>query len=330
MCSTISGLPGEEEQSEPPARKNRLSFSPRIGFNASAKFDGVGGGGSGRATPNGDAYNYDNGYVLTDISGNQGSQTWYWGYDDSAAQVSGNNILLSRSTVTAGAATLSDDADPMLGGELAYGVELGTKGKLRYGFETAAGFQQINVQSSGNFLVTLATQTDSYAFMAGATPPTATPSMPYQGTYQGPGFLIGDTPSSTSSAVTTGVPLSSENELTSDLWTFRVGPYLEFPLSDHVALGLCGGIEGGLLNATISWDESGGSYRSVGEVDDTTVLVGFYVGGMVSWQFADRWTLSGGVQYHNLGTYEHSYRGRSVELNLNNAIYVTAGVSWRF
>src|SRR5256885_10986486 len=43
---------------------------------------------------------FRSGYVLTDVSGNLGGQTWYWGYDDSASQISGNTILLNRSTVS--------------------------------------------------------------------------------------------------------------------------------------------------------------------------------------------------------------------------------------
>src|SRR6187551_3113341 len=73
--------------------ENRFSFSGRFGFNMSAKFKGVAltpsGVGGTRTTPDGTAYNYDNGYVLTDISGNAGDQTWNWGYDDSSKQISG-------------------------------------------------------------------------------------------------------------------------------------------------------------------------------------------------------------------------------------------------
>lgn len=323
-------IPGFALAADEPARTSRLSFNPRVGFNVSAEFEGVGSGSSRRTTPNGDPYNYDNGYVLTDISGNQGGQTWYWGYDNSAAQVSGNNILLSRSTVSTGAGPVAENADPSVGGELVYGLELGTKGRLRYGFEAAAGYQHIRVQSARTLLVSLATETDAYPFMAGTTPPTATSSMPYQGTRQGPGFLIGDTATGTTSAVTPGVPLSSENELISHLWSLRFGPCFEIPVGNRLTLGLSGGIEGGMLHSTISWTESAGSYRSAGEVTDSAVLVGFYAAGSVSWQFADRWSLSGGVQYHNLGTYEHAYQGRTVKLDLNNAIYVTAGLIWRF
>src|SRR6266699_1485286 len=72
---------------------NRLSLSARFGFNISGKFKGIGNGlftvpaPNPRRTLDGDAYNYDDGYVLTDSSGNFGGETRYWGYDDSASQI---------------------------------------------------------------------------------------------------------------------------------------------------------------------------------------------------------------------------------------------------
>ncbi len=60
------------------------------------------------------------------------------------------------------------------------------------------------------------------------------------------------------------------------------------------------------------------------------MLVGFYATGSIAWQFTERWSLAAGIQYHNLGTYEHSDNGRTVTLDLNNALSVTAGLAWRF
>src|SRR5436190_316861 len=84
---------------------NRLSASVRFGLNISAKFRGNVGTvppGAPRTTPDGNPYNYDDGYVLPDVSGGAGGQTWNWGYDNSASQISGggafpaNTILMSR------------------------------------------------------------------------------------------------------------------------------------------------------------------------------------------------------------------------------------------
>src|SRR5690242_12453854 len=96
---------------------NRLTFSARIGFNISARFNGVAGAAPLRAaprlTPNGDPYNYDNGYVLTDVSGNFGGETWYWGYDSTAAQVSGNSISFNRSASSAAGNSGWLDSEPV-------------------------------------------------------------------------------------------------------------------------------------------------------------------------------------------------------------------------
>src|ERR1043165_6238819 len=115
---------------------NRLSLSARFAFNVSARFKGLNmfpSPVSTRKTPQGDGYNYDNGYVLTDGSGNFGGQTWYWGYDDSTRQISGNNILMSRSAVAGGASSVTIEDDPAYGAELAYNRLLGMKGSLRFG-----------------------------------------------------------------------------------------------------------------------------------------------------------------------------------------------------
>ena len=59
--------------SEPQNRlTNRLSLSGRVGFNISVRFGGMVSLPAPqlhRTTPRGNSYNYDNGYVLTDVSG---------------------------------------------------------------------------------------------------------------------------------------------------------------------------------------------------------------------------------------------------------------------
>src|SRR5690348_12485896 len=81
---------------------NRISFSGRFGLGISARFKSVKVPllQSQRTTPDGSSYNYNDGYVLADVSQNAGGKTWNWGYDNSSSQVSGNNVLLSRDTAT--------------------------------------------------------------------------------------------------------------------------------------------------------------------------------------------------------------------------------------
>lgn len=309
---------------------SRLSLSPRIGFNISARFEGVGAGGGSRVTPDGDGYNYDDGYVLTDISGNAGGQTWYWGYDDSTAQISGNTILLSRSTTSGDIPSPSQNADPAAGAELVYRLQLGSHGRLHHGLEAGAAYQNVHVTAAGSSTVTLTTVTDAYPFSPGSTPPGATPSMPYQGTYQGPGFLIGDIPSSSSTVTIPDVAFSTENELSSGLWGFRIGPFLDYALTRRVSVALSAGVAAGLLDASVTWSDAAGTRSYSGSGSDLGILMGFYGGATASWQFARRWALSAGFQYQNLGTYEHDFGGRTLQLELNNAFFASIGVGWSF
>jgi formylglycine-generating enzyme required for sulfatase activity len=56
--------------------------------------------GATRYTPDGDAYNYDDGYVLVDSSGNAGGYTRYWGYDNSSQIVNGLLVLHRQLNLT--------------------------------------------------------------------------------------------------------------------------------------------------------------------------------------------------------------------------------------
>src|SRR6516162_1429165 len=102
---------------------NSFSASARLGFNMSAHFKGLATLPSPvipRVTPHGDHYNYDDGYVLNDVSGSANGQSWYWGYDNSASQISGNTVLLSRTTVTGSSPSTSSDSDVSPGFEVVY------------------------------------------------------------------------------------------------------------------------------------------------------------------------------------------------------------------
>src|SRR5688572_23708504 len=148
--------------SPPDILTNRLSLSARFGFNISGKFKGIGDGlfttppVNPRRTPpqpgrpNGDAYNYEDGYVLTDISGNLGGETTYWGYD-SASQISGNTILMSRSIGGTAVSGKERSTDPTLSGELVYNRHLGESGRKRYGFEMAINYQSISFSDHSTY-----------------------------------------------------------------------------------------------------------------------------------------------------------------------------------
>lgn len=315
---------------------NRLSFSGRFGFNISARFKNITVApitepNSPRSTPsqpgrpNGDPYNYDDGYVLTDVSGNYGGETWYWGYDNSGSQISGNTILLSRTTTTAGGASESFDDNPSLGGELTYNRLLGVKDDARFGVEMAVNYLNLSLRANNTF-ASATRVTDAYPFTPGTTPPD-TATGPYQGSFEGPGFVIGDTPVSSSTVVVTG---TDRRQLDANLWGIRLGPYLEVPLGEPMNLSISGGLAVGLMDASASWAQTTGSSTLSGSGSDFGVLWGGYVSATVTWYLSDNWSLAGGAQYQTLGEYQHSFGGRTAVVDLSKSWFVTLGLSYNF
>jgi len=320
--------------------ENRFSFSGRFGFNISAKFHGVAltpsGSGGTRTTPNGDPYNYDNGYVLTDTSGNAGDQTWYWGYDDSSKQISGNTILMSKTTGGGSSRATSDDADPAFGGEVVYSRHLGEVGRFKYGFELAGNYMNVSINDNRRVPVAVTRTTDAYPFTDSTLPPIATPDAPYQGSFEGPGFLIGATPvSSTTDTSSDGSSSTGHRNFDANVWGLRIGPYLEFPVSQKFSVSVSGGFAGAAVDAKADWSESltvaGVAGPKVsGKGTDAEFLLGAYVAGNAAYALNEHWSVVGSVQFQYLQDYAAKFGGRTVSMDLSHGIFVTIGVGYSF
>jgi hypothetical protein len=311
---------------------NRFTLSLRFGLNIDVKFKGVGGS---ALNANG---RYNNGYVLTDVSGNAGGQTWNWGYDHSS-QVNAVNHTVSfdRTTAVANGSSSSgtSDADVTTGFELAYDRQLGVKEdwhNMRYGIEAAFNYTPIDINSTTTFGATASQQTDVYGYTPGTTPPSA----PYQGSFKGPGFVLNVPRTGTSTAVIPNATVTTQDSLDANLWGFRLGPYVEFPFGkkQQFTLSLSAGLAVGLLDANESWKQTvtigGGSTTSHGGGEDFSALWGGYAGLNAGYQFTEHWGIAGGVQFQDLGTYNHSFGGRDVSLDLSKSVFFLIGVSYNF
>ena len=307
---------------------NRVTLSLRFGLNISGKFKGIGGslGGAGH---------YTDGYVLTDVSGNAGNQTWYWGYQNtSQVNASGpNSIDMHRYTAVGLTGENSGDDSPYLGAEITYNHEFGIKEDwhhLRYGLEAAINFMPINFNSGGLYSA-VSRITDTYGYTAGTTPPGA----PYAGGYQGPNFVLNVPPINSTTALVPGASFLAQQHFDANLWGFRLGPYIEYPLSKKWSLHLSGGLAVGLLDAEASWKEtlnlpSQNPITVAGGGSDTSLLWGYYIGLEAAYQINKDWGVAGGVQFQDLGTYSHNFGGRVAELDLSQSIFIHVGVSYSF
>jgi hypothetical protein len=321
---------------------NCLSLSARIGFNVSARFKGLDNNlalplpVATRTTPRGDAYNYADGYVLTDISGNAGGQTWYWGYDNSSRQISGNNILLSRTTGVGQPSTTTAEDNPQWGGEMMDRFLFRSERGFNYGLEAAINYTRLSMSDNSPLLANLNRLTYPFAFTPGTTPPAATPAAPYQGSYEGPGFVISDTPGAPfPTTVPGGAVVVGSRELQADLWGVRLGPCLEVPLSQQFDLSVSAGLAAAVPDVQVSWNEAAlvngaAGARLSGSGSGSTLMVGWYAGANLAWQISEKWSAIAGVQFQDVGTYNHSFGGRDVELNLSSSIFVTLGIGYSF
>ena len=316
-------------------RLERFSLNARFGLDLSAKFKRASMSLTAppRSSPDGSRYNYDDGYVLTDVSGNYGGQTWNWGYDQ-PGQIAGDTILMHHSTVSADApsATGVDEDDPQCGFEFAYDRELGKRDKLHYGFEAAVNYMNLSFKDTSAFSANVSRLTDAYPFTPGTTPPLA----PYQGSFNGPGFVIGSTPvSSTTALIPGGATVVDQRNYNADIWGFRLGPYAEYPLGQNLDLWFSGGLAVGLVDASASWKETaflagGGTVVGSGGGSDLGLLWGGYLSAKVSWQLSERWSAEGGVQYQYLGTYDHNFGGQVMQLDLSKSMFITIGLDYSF
>lgn len=173
---------------------NRFSLGSRFGMNFKAKFHnsavnspGDPGSNIGPATGGAD-HEYQDGYVLLDSSGNAGGLTWNWGYQNSS-QVVGDTMQFHSTQTTLRPLPAKNEVtdDPQYGLELTYQRTLGHFGSSgHWGFEVGFGYSDIDLRDDRTAQGLATTTTDSFA-LNGVLPP----GPGYQGTYLGPGALLG-------------------------------------------------------------------------------------------------------------------------------------------
>ena len=321
----------------PRASPNRVSASFRMAFNVAVNFENIGAfnPGTSQTTPEGAAFNYDDGYVLTDSSGNTMGYTRYWGYNDNN-QVSGVGTLLMHQYSSGGKSAAANLNEPLPGVELLYRRELGRGENMRWGLEAAGNYMSVDANDSRTLSEKVTRLTDAYPLPAlegggYVTPPPA----PY---YHGSGLspqgnpVIGATPvSSTTDTLLASV--SGSRSFEAHVIGWRLGPYLEMPVGEKVKLSLSGGLSLAYVISDFNYNDSvavpdvpGGS----GGGSDSGLLVGGYIGGEVSYELGKSWAVIGSAQFQYLGEYTQSEGGRTAVLDLSKTVFVAIGFSYSF
>jgi hypothetical protein len=327
-----------------PDSPNRFALGARLGFNLKVDFRKVGAF-SARTDPGAlttgsiDRF-YDDGYNRVDITGSDHGPgyehtTWYWGYDQSSQiQPSRENpqTTVMHSSSSAGTAVKNRDDDPAPGFELSYNRELIHNGNWRFGLESSVGYTTMEVAESSPLHLNINQLNDTFAvppFEGG--PPL--PPAGYRGTQPGPGPVIGDLPSRTTTVVSGAV--AGPRRFNADVVGLRLGSSLELALGKRVALGLSGGFALVRVDSEISFDEtitmpSGSPVHKTGSGSHDDLLPGGYVGGNVAVSLTQRWGAFAGAQLESVGKYHHRESGREAVLDLNNAVFLNLGVTFSF
>ena len=286
---------------------NHFGLDYRIGLNVQAKFS---------EHPAG----YINGFVKPDSSGNSGA-TWNWGYQ-SAAQISGNNLLLSKASFPG---SQNDTDDPQMGFELNYVRDLDHEDWGGWGIKFAFGYTDISVKNNGPINGSLLS--DSYS-LGGITAPLA----PYAGSFNGPGPVISSTPNGSPSS--TPATITGSRSLDANLYELHTGPTIDWNISRRFTLEAGGGLALGIVDSTFKYNETItsalGSTPLSGSTSDTGFDAGFYLETGLAYRLCQSTSLYGGVQYEYLDSFNQSYAGQGAELDLSASVYFVLGLEFHF
>jgi hypothetical protein len=305
-----------------PDNPNRLFLGPRFGLNFKADFR------NNAVNPGpaaGDAnHTYNDGYVLVDSSGDAGGLTWNWGYQNASQYNSVNDTM--RFLQSSGPSSVT--GNPQYGAELVYQRVVGSLPSSSgcWGLEAAFGFTDLDLRENLSRTATV----DSYSFPPNNGVGVLPPSAGYNGTFSGPGALLGDTPTRTTANLT------GYQKLSGQLFGIRLGPFAEWNFTSKLSLDASVGLT--LAPALVDYDFSetatlpggGGTFAESGHSSKAKLLYGPYVGGMLRYAFNKNWGVYAGAQFQNLTDMEQSVGGRTARLDPSVTVYGTVGASWSF
>jgi len=308
---------------------NWLTVGPQFGLNINARFDHAGNvnpASPGPATGSGVDRTYNDGFVHVDSSGDAGSQTWNWGYQN-APQAQGSTLTMhSASIAAAGKSEQNSDLNP--GFDLAFGHRLGTVLGGSWGVQAAFDFTDISIDDNHPLSGTGTLISD--AFSLGRTTP---PQAPYSGSFNGPGPLLGDSPTRTT--MTDTIQITGQRKLDAQVCALRAGPYFEFPFGKQWSGRFGGGLAVAIVETSYSYNEtmtfgSGPVINSTGSSSGAEVGVGGYLDGKLLYAVTPETSFFAGAQYEYLGKFSRTAGGEQAQLDMNSAVYLLLGVQVSF
>lgn len=282
-------------------------------------------------------YNYDNGFVRLDSSGNKDSATWNWSYQDAGQFDPGGGGSMSY-TLTSSSADASATED----GENASGVECYTYFDMgaatfpqlkdlgaTWGFRGGLHYAHVDVDSSAALNSGTFVLTDRFK-LGGVVPPAA----PYTGTFNGPGPLIGDAPVRSTTAGAAAL-VAGSRELDVHLTTLSFGSYLEIPVCRRFSMLFEGGLNAAIASGDYDFQSATtitglGTKNSSGSDSDTSILPGAYLGLSGVYQLNPNWAIQASGRYQYLDDFTLGDNGSEAELSFGSAFILSLGATYSF
>jgi hypothetical protein len=216
------------------------------------------------------------------------------------------------------------------GVELNYRRDIDQLWRGRWGLDSAFGWMRYSIENH-SLLRTHATRiSDSYVL-----DDVIAPLPPYQGTAEGPGPVISDSPQRIVNMVTYGATVAGKRQVDMDLFDFRLGPYWEVPLMEKLHASLSGGVAFAVVNSRFKYSEavtiSGvGTVTRQGSSSDTDVLVGAFLAGGVRYSFTDKLDVFAGAQWQYLGDYTQKEGNKKAVTEFGGSVFVSVGLGYSF
>ena len=333
-------------QAPAPEHLNKIGLNYLMGLNISVNFQRLGGlalSDPGPVTGTDVNRNYDNGYVRVDSTGNNHGGfigTWYWSYQNPNSFQGDHLVVQSYASRPNGSSDGHQD-DPYSGIELTYSRQLLRGEHWRAGLEAGFGWTPISIMDS-SAVRTKAYRTNDTYFGSGVE---AWPLPPGPATYTGPGAVIDAAPTDRSTDVLPGAAVvTGSRQLEADLFLWRLGPYIEVPLSEKFSAIFSGGLTLGLAHSSFSFqneqvtitdptylnDPLQLAQRRSGSGSETDFLVGGYVGGSLSYALTRDLSLALGARFQAEGQTLSDAKGKQALLSLGQSVYVTFGAAYSF
>jgi hypothetical protein len=285
-------------------------------------------------------HEYDNGYVRLDATGDaappgQPSQTTNFSYTDAGQYDPAANTLTYQATrsfaLSAPASKQIDDL-PDLGFDLAYGSTIRVWQHASIGWEFGFNMNFLapkdRTSLTGDATITRHQYTSTSP--SGSFPPANQPGNP-----SGAGSAtINDTPTDLGDITTSGT-ITGSRGLDATLYNLRLGPLFRWEFYPRWTVNASAGVAFTIIDAEYTFDETltltgGATSRNRGHFGTTDFSLGGYAGAVLMYDTGNNWEPYLGAHFYSMQDSKVAKAGRSANIDLGAAIYISAGINWTF